>query len=554
MPSLSNWAMSSVVRCGPMVFKTLACPAILLAAFAVPAVAADAANVVLDWPGMKAVARIDPRYMSYNLEMVEVTGGRFWAPYPSSSPAPQETLGLDGLHVLPPGVSAGLKNAFAERLPLDFSDRRLRNLTQALSPAYVRVSGSWANATYFDDGAVPAAVPPKGYGSVLSKARWDAVNQFSNAVGADLVTSFAVSQGTRNEKGEWTPDNAERWLRYSASKGYRIAAAEFYNEATVSTVSGLPPKYSGTDFARDYAVFRDLRDKVMPEMRLIGPSSAGEMKKSSAAAFPVQPSTDEILTATGPAFSAFSYHFYPSLSQRCAFVKGSQTTLADAMKEEFLSSTERSVEFYEAKRDKYLPGIPMWLTETAGAGCGGNPWSSTFLDSFRFVEQLGRLAKRGTQVVMHNTLVASDYGMIDEHTLTPRPNFWAAVLWRRTMGEVVLSAPTSTSPKDVNIYAHCLKGGKPGAAALMVVNLDIDHSKVIELGRPYLRYTLSASHLQARTVLLNGAELAPSPDGSIGKLDAIPGQKKLEVPPASISFIEVPDAQVPACRSPALAG
>jgi hypothetical protein len=30
---------------------------------------------------MKAVGRVDERYQSYNIEMLEVTGGRFWKPY-----------------------------------------------------------------------------------------------------------------------------------------------------------------------------------------------------------------------------------------------------------------------------------------------------------------------------------------------------------------------------------------------------------------------------------------------------------------------------------------
>jgi hypothetical protein len=33
-------------------------------------------------------------------------------------------------------------------------------------------------------------------------------------------------------------------------------------------------------------------------------------------------------------------------------------------------------------------------------------------------DQLRRLAKAGVQVVMHNTLAASDYGLLDETTLT----------------------------------------------------------------------------------------------------------------------------------------
>ena len=44
----------------------------------------------------------------------------------------------------------------------------------------------------------------------------------------------------------------------------------------------------------------------------------------------------------------------------------------------------------------------MWLTETGEAACGGNPWASTFADGYRYLDQLGRLAKRGVQVVAHN--------------------------------------------------------------------------------------------------------------------------------------------------------
>ena len=40
----------------------------------------------------------------------------------------------------------------------------------------------------------------------------------------------------------------------------------------------------------------------------------------------------------------------------------------------------------------------MWLTETAEAACGGNPWASTFLDTFRYLDQLGRLAKAGVKM------------------------------------------------------------------------------------------------------------------------------------------------------------
>jgi hypothetical protein len=47
---------------------------------------------------------------------------------------------------------------------------------------------------------------------------------------------------------------------------------------------------------------------------------------------------------------------------------------------------------------------------------------------------------------MHNTLAASDYGLLDEATFTPQPNYWAALLWHRTMGATVLDAGPAPSP------------------------------------------------------------------------------------------------------------
>src|SRR3984893_6311245 len=89
---------------------------------------------------MARIGTVDQRFQSYNVEMVEVTGGRFWKPYGSDT-------------------SAG-SNRYACRAPIDLTNTRLRRLAAALAPAYVRVSGTWANATYFADSNVPPAAPP----------------------------------------------------------------------------------------------------------------------------------------------------------------------------------------------------------------------------------------------------------------------------------------------------------------------------------------------------------------------------------------------------------
>ena len=162
-------------------------------AAALAAVASWAADPVpLDPARMPRVGQVDDRFQSYNVEMVEVTGGRFWAPYKAAAAAAPEA-GAEKPSV--PGLDP---NAFRMRLPIDLASPRLRALAAALGPAYVRVSGTWANSTYFHDSDdPPPATPPAGFGGVLTRAQWRGVVEFSKAVDAKVLTSFAISPGVR---------------------------------------------------------------------------------------------------------------------------------------------------------------------------------------------------------------------------------------------------------------------------------------------------------------------------------------------------------------------
>ena len=45
---------------------------------------------------MPRIGTIDQRYQAYNIEMVEVTGGKFWKPYSSLSSSVQRKSGAEG--------------------------------------------------------------------------------------------------------------------------------------------------------------------------------------------------------------------------------------------------------------------------------------------------------------------------------------------------------------------------------------------------------------------------------------------------------------------------
>jgi heparanase len=223
------------------------------------------------------------------------------------------------------------------------------------------------------------------------------------------------------------------------------------------------------------------------------------------------------------------------------------TTPAAALTDDWLTRTDRVEDFYAGLRDTYAPGKPMWLTETGQTACGGDRWAATYIDTFRYLDQLGTLARRNVKVVIHNTLAASDYGLLDETSFAPRPNYWAALLWRTLMGTTVLD-PGSPSVPGLRLYAHCLRG-KKGGVTLLAINTDRAASHSLDLPITVSRYSVTADNLTDTSIRMNGRKLR------LGGLDELPslegepvGPGRLDLAPASITFLVTADAVNPACQ------
>jgi heparanase 1 len=487
-------------------------------------------------PGaLETLGKTDERFQSYNVEMAEVIGGRFWKPYAhmsATSPVASEIqVGRD-------------PNLFEARPPADLGNHRLRALAAALGPAYVRVSGTWANSVYFQNDDAPAMpTPPEGFTGVLTRAEWRGVVDFAKAVDAKLVTSFTVSPGVRDASGTWTPIEARPLLDFTRSIGGEIYAAELFNEPNLASFGSALKGYDGAAFARDVAVFRTFVADTAPGLRIVGPGDVVTANVS----VPGTPTPNDLLAAEPrPRFDILSYHFYGAVSQRCApptnTVVG--TDREQALSEAWLARTDQAFESHKVLRDRYAAAAPIWITETAQAACGGSPWAASFRDSFRYLDQMGRLARQGASVVMHNTLAASDYGLIDPTSLEPRPNYWAALLWRRLMGPVVLDA--GPIHPGLHIYAQCLD--RNGGVSVLAINA-VDAGAALELPAPADVYALSASSLESGTVLLNGRALAVGSDDRIPELR--PKRLKamrVTLTPKSIDFIAMPGARNPNCR------
>ena len=111
--------------------------------------------VKLNPEALTSLRTVDPRLVSYNVEMTEVTGGTFWKAYTEAQ--------VDGTEAFPEIKDwTNMGNLQQWYDPIDTKNPRLIKLAKELGCAWVRVSGTWANKTYYDfdgkyaDGTVPA--------------------------------------------------------------------------------------------------------------------------------------------------------------------------------------------------------------------------------------------------------------------------------------------------------------------------------------------------------------------------------------------------------------
>ncbi|MCP1661045.1 hypothetical protein [Neisseria perflava] len=486
---------------------------------------------------MPKIGEVSPRYQSYNVEMVEIVGGTFWKPYKSM---PHDADGKPIINIPKQEQhDVSVRNdALYQKLPeADLANPRLRALAAALAPAYMRVSGTWANAVYFHDGDTPLNQAPQGFANVLTAKQWQGVLDFAQAVDAEIVTSFAVSDGVRDDKGVWTPVEAQKILAYTQTHGGKIAAAELFNEPNIPGAGGcIRAGYNGQNFADNQRVFHDWARQHAPDMLLLGPGAVSahtlvELQDMSPDAL----SVSELMSGSpAPQFDAYSYHYYNAISCRISSDTDLGMSPEAAMTPERLTQTDQIFAAHTALRDRYLPAAPIWNTETGQAG-GGDPYAATYRDTFRYLYQLAGNARHGLHVHMHNTLCASEYSLIEQDSLTPKPDYWAAWLWNKLMGSSVLDSGTQPEQSGVYLFAHNSKQHSDGVCVLLINSSNQPVS--VNLPQNAMQYTLTSDGLDSADVYLNGQRLFVGADNILPELNGLVVEAgEIDVPAYSLTF------------------
>ena len=480
--------------------------------------------------------QVDPRLVSYNVEMTEVTGGTFWKAYTEA-----QVDGTEEFPVITDWSNMGNLQQWYD--PIDTTNPRLIKLAKELGTAWVRVSGTWANKTYYDfEGKYTDGQVPEGYQNVLTKAQWTNLLDFVKAVDGKLLVSFANCPGNHSKDEPWDTTQAKMLMDYSIEYGVPVSAAEFTNEPNLIALSGLPVGYTAADHARDHDAFGAWLKENYPECLFVGPCTVGDVAMfdmgndgaggGMAAGFDIV-TTEQLLGDYNSKMDVFSYHYYNGVSERGAAMGGHWPYEA-ILTEQYLSIAAHCARQYVPKRDVYVPGGQMWVTESGDAGCGGNTWASTYADVPRTLNELGEFATVTDGVIFHNTLASSDYGFLKHGTFVPRPNYFAVLLWNRIMGTTVLDAGERS--EGAHVYAHSRKDGKEGVAYLVVNNSQ--ETTTVELPKEAEVYMLAGeTGLRSRKMTLNGNVLELGEGDELPALTPVKAEGTLEIPATNCAFI-----------------
>ena len=493
--------------------------------------------VKLAGSGLTALREMDERLVSYNVEMTEVTGGTFWKAYTDAQ--------VDGTEEFPPITNwQDMGNLQQWYNPIDTKNPRLIKLAKDLGAAWVRVSGTWANKTYYDFDGHTGGKVPEGFQNLLTKDQWLSLLDFVKAIGGKLLVSIANCPGIHSADEPMPFEQADLLFRTSKEYGVPISAAEFTNEPNLIALSGLPQGYTAADHARDHDLFGAWLRENYPECLFVGPCTVGDIDMfgtmegaggGMAAGFEMV-TTEALLGEYKTAMDVFSYHYYNGVSER-GQAMGGHWPYEAALTEKYLSVAASCARQYTARRDRYVPGGQMWVTESGDAGCGGNTWASTYVDVPRTLNELGEFCTVTDGVIFHNTLASSDYGFLKHGTFEPRPNYFAVLLWNRLMGKTVYASGEEIR-EGAHVYAHSRKDGKDGYAYLVINNSQ--EVTTVELPGQAQVYALTGNgKLRSRTMLLNGRELVLGENDALPELSGVAASGTVEVAPGGCTFIVV---------------
>lgn len=478
--------------------------------------------------------------------------------------------------------------ASEERFMILLGSRKVRALARSLTPAFLRFGGTRQDFMIFtpEQHLQPSHVAPvverlcdkKELPSWLEdelKKEWvqqqillktedlqrkykrvkftevtvDQLYFFANCSGMELI--FGLNALLRTADNSWNSTNAQALMHYCASRQYRMSW-ELGNEPnSYEKKAGF--RVDGYQLGEDFVHLKKImgESKFFQNSGLYGPD-VGQPRDHRIDIL------DGFLQSGSEAIDACTWHHY--------YVNGRDTSLEDFLDPEVLDTLALKTKEVLQKVEQASPKKKVWLGETSSAyGGGAVGLSDTFVAGFMWLDKLGLGAKLGLDVVMRQVFLGSgSYHLIDDN-MDPLPDYWLSVLYKRLVGQEVLSIKTFfnvTLGKRVRLYLHCTnkKSFASGAVTLITMNLNKKAAR-ISVPAHMSSSTVEAfvlesdqrgeEGLESRSVQLNGEVLKMVDDTTLPDLKGahLPPSKHIQLPGYSLAFYVFRDTRASACLS-----
>ena len=171
---------------------------------------------------------------------------------------------------------------------------------------------------------------------------------------------------------------------------------------------------------------------------------------------------------------------------------------------------------------------------------------------------MSQKAKAGYAAYCRQDFIGADYGLVNYTTFEPSPDYWLLLLWKRLVGQKVLSVDQPLEA-TTRAYAFCSTPSAPtslGSAVLVLINLaeeEVCYSSPegTTPGSNLIVYTLTpgAGGVESSSILFNGVPLALDSSGKVPAIigKAVPSSDGITLPPLSVVFVLLPIQDLQVC-------
>jgi hypothetical protein len=539
----------------------------------------------------RTVAIVDRRYVSFTLD---------WWPPDQGIPFPPP----DGW------------GPHANVLDVDLQDPKLRALVKSVGPSILRIGGTMDKIVEYHfpqyasfcsrHTAMDSRPPP-----CLNASRWDELHEFARATNSQIVFGLSYPE-TAAKDGTWNSSQAKALFLYSKQQNYTKQTTLFgfelgeelshFQPGTLQFGHYIQAYHECAHLFREIFHDRSSADSIPGDVRplLMGPCP-GMAWPTLATWFPA------FLESTKDILDVAVYHSYNQIEYPDKFYLNKTVPSGDISTKNGTCSGDTGWQAVAMKgfvddmnrRTDHRSPLLLWLGEMGPHNGGGGPGdiSSSFASSFGYIDTLGTLARLNHKVLARQTLVGGKYELLRCSTgfdgvcdFEPHPDYYVAFLWSNLMGTTVLNAPGNDYlnymnegdwMQDLMFHVHCSAAHpdnpeRDGSITVAFSNKSPDTSFVVPTfvnGSRRVEYILQAhvsneghhervlepSHderFDSKEVSLNGNRLQMGDTSRLpwlrGKQVSNDSTNPWMIAPASLGFVEFPNAGIIACSSAAL--